>query len=119
MINSFKQINIKVIPYKEQRYPTLGDYWLDGDNIEARISQDDSKGEPLDQRFIAGILLHEMTELFIVLHRGIKIEDIDRYDMVYKGSEPGNNPQAPYHSAHIVALETEELFYSEVEYEGT
>jgi hypothetical protein len=110
-----KDIHIKIIPYAEMRYPSLGDYWIDGDNIEVRISGNRKNGEALDEREIAGIILHELTELFIVLHRGIDMDAITVYDKAYKGSDPGTNPKAPYHREHMTAMEVEELFYDEVE----
>ena len=110
-----KNINIKIIPYKEMRYDTLGDYWISKNSIEIRIASHNKYGEKLERREIQGFILHELMELFIVMHRKIPIEAIDKFDMEYKGSDPGMNPNAPYHREHMTAMEVEEMFYSEVE----
>jgi hypothetical protein len=107
-----KEIIIKVIPQNKQRYPTLGDYWIEKDSLQVRVSED------ADWRREWGIILHELFEYGIVLYRGIDIKKIDEYDINYRGNDPGTNPKAPYHTEHMSALEIEETFYNEVNYTG-
>ena len=36
-----------------------------------------------------------------------RIEKIDKFDMGYKGDDPGLDPKAPYHREHMKCLELE------------
>ena len=118
--NMIKEINIKVIPYREQRYETYGDYWFDENKVlQVRASSEDNNGRPFDSRFIYGIILHELFELGVVQYRNISIDKIEEFDKAYLGSDPGSHPEAPYHKEHMKALAVEEMFYQEVEFDGT
>ena len=104
-------INVLIIPQHEQRYETWGDYWWSAPGVlEVRIS--------FRKNWLVsfGILLHELYELGLVLHRGIPFDQIDEFDKAYKGSDPGAHPSAPYHVEHMAALEVEEMWYSAVEH---
>lgn len=103
-------ICIKTIPHTEQRYPTTGDYWIDADGImQVRISE---LGNPA---FEWAVLVHELTEIALVLHRGIKIEDIDAFDIQFEANrtnnidEPGDDPSAPYQNEHCLATAAERM----------
>ena len=107
------QIIIKIIPDTKQRIKgSLGDYWLEGDTLQVRVSQD------ADWRREWGIILHELDEFGICLHRGIEEPIIQAFDESYKGNDPGTHPTAPYHKEHQHAEEVEEMFYEAVNYEG-
>src|SRR5262249_16119866 len=98
------QINFKDIPHQEQRYPTVGDYWLDGDTWQFRISK------MSDWRYEILVLIHEIVEWVWVQYKEIKLEHIDALDIQFEkdreegkhaeDEEPGDGPQAPYHWAH-------------------
>ena len=99
-------IQIKTIPHDEQRYPTVGDYWLDPvtGRLEIRVS------DMGNWKYEALVAIHELAEYLQITHEGVPIEDIDRFDIEFERgrrsddfSEPGNNPQAPYFLAHQVA----------------
>ena len=119
MILKGTKINIEIIPLKEQRYVTYGDYWFDENNVlQVRASKEDIHGNPFDERFIYGIILHELFEFGIISHKGISIDKIEEFDKLYNGSDPGSHPEAPYHKEHMEALAVEEMFYNHVDYNG-
>jgi hypothetical protein len=103
------RINIEFIPAVEQRYPTCGDYWIDerGDwQIRVSNMQDD--------RSMKAVAIHELEEMILVVQRGIPIESIDKFDMLFEQQrrpnediEPGDSPAAPYHEEHTFATAAE------------
>lgn len=93
------RINIETIPHEKQRYPTVGDYWEDNDELQqVRVS------EMQDWRYEALVAVHELIEMILVKHRGISEESITEFDIAFEQSrevgrvlgEPGNDPRAPY-----------------------
>lgn len=104
-MKNLPKIVIDVIPHKKQRYPTCGDYFKKKGELHVRISKMNSKHEFL-------VLMHEMIEWFLINEKGISIKSIDDFDILYEetktdNSEPGNDPNAPYHDAHVYATEIE------------
>lgn len=107
-------ILIKTIPFDSMRYPSCGDYWIDPDGtIQVRIA------EMEDSRHVSCILLHEITELLLVLQRKIPIESIDKFDMDFEDNrapgnfdEPGDDPDSPYENCHNLATGIERIFAS-------
>ena len=94
-------------------------YWFDENNVlQVRASKEDIHGNPFDERFIYGIILHELFEFGIISHKGISIDKIEEFDKLYNGSDPGSHPEAPYHKEHMEALAVEEMFYNHVDYNG-
>lgn len=106
------KIVIETIPHDKQRYPTVGDYWIDEDGtMQVRISDLGNPG------YEQAVVLHELTELFLVLHCGIAIEDIDKFDIAFEAArmvedtdEPGDHPDAPYQQQHCYATAVERMF---------
>jgi hypothetical protein len=107
------KINIETIPHSQQRYPTVGDYWVDPDGtLQIRISD---LGNAIYEQAVA---LHELTEMFLVLNRGISIGDIDAFDIEFERKrigpedidEPGDDPKAPYQNEHCYATAVERMF---------
>lgn len=104
-----KQINIKFIDAKYQRYPTCGDYWETEDTIEIRITKQK------DLRYNLLILLHEMIEYILTERAGIKEEDILEYDKIWNkkvytaAEEPGDEKDCPYRKQHRTAENFERL----------
>jgi hypothetical protein len=104
-------IQIKTIPHDQQRYDTVGDYWVDDAEGKLQIRVSDMG----NWRYEALVAFHELAEYLMVTHQEIKIEEIDLFDMTYEGargvgdtqSEPGNSPDAPYHDAHLTATDLE------------
>ncbi len=112
-------IHIKTIPHKEQRYPTLGDYWRDEDKKQqVRISDLENN----DYAFL--IAIHELVEWYLTEKRGIKEEDIMAFDeqferereqgMVHAPKEPGFDPRAPYIKEHTFATDIEKQLAKEL-----
>lgn len=109
------KIVIEFIPGKTQRYPTVGDYWIDDDgNWQIRVSQ------MRDKRSEIAVALHELFEMGSVMHVGIPIEKIDEFDIKFEveresgehpvDSEPGDDPLAPYHRDHVNAEVAERIY---------
>src|SRR5712691_3525009 len=77
-----RNITIKVIPDSKQRYETSGDYWIDKrGTIQVRISKSEN------WRYEALLLIHELTEMFLCIDRGVSFKAIDRFDMTFKGDK--------------------------------
>ena len=108
------QIHVQVIPHSEQKYETCGDWWWAEDTLEIRVSE---LGDPAWEFLIAA---HEMDEAMGCRKDGIKVEDIDAFDLAYENarkdkanapcgckpteiSEPGDDPHAPYFKWHQIA----------------
>jgi hypothetical protein len=107
-------INFKVIPHKEQRYETFGDYWWDESGVlQARISD---IGD--DDMHFAGFL-HEVFEAYSTNKKGVKEPDIMAFDEMFNketdeglhkiDDEPGEDPRAPYKEDHLFANVLEKL----------
>src|SRR6266436_2132854 len=110
-----KKIVIEMIPHKTQRYPTLGDYWIDENgDWQIRVSR------MSDYRSEVAVALHELFEMASVINKGIPIEDIDAFDIMFEkereagehadGDEPGYDPRSPYVSEHFFAERIERHF---------
>lgn len=106
------EILIKTIPHSQQRYPTVGDYVFNAerDTVIFYISK---LG---DWRYEACVAIHELTEFFIIKMQGVKLEDIDKFDIAFEKrrkagntDEPGDDPKAPYRGAHCVATGVERI----------
>jgi hypothetical protein len=112
------KINYETIEHKKQRYDTVGDYWQDKRGTwQIRVSK------MSDPRYAQLVLLHELTELTLVIAADIKIAEIDKFDFAYEAAgkkqqakadcgcrlkdEPGDDPHAPYHKQHQAAMVAE------------
>ena len=66
-------------------------------------------------RYEALLLIHELTEMFLCMDRGMSFKAIDRFDMTFKATgEPGDDPKAPYHREHRFATRIERLLAREL-----
>jgi hypothetical protein len=108
-------ILLETIAHEAQRYPTVGDWVLDGDSIRIMVS----KMEPEDYSFLVG--LHELVEVWLCKKRGISQESVDAFDIEYEKkrsegdeSEPGDDPEAPYYREHQFATEIEKMMAAEL-----
>lgn len=116
------KILIESIPHESQRYPTSGDWfweesymvmllkegkpeylWVDK-TLHIRVSKMESaRSEQL-------VAIHELVEALLCFWSGVKESDVDEWDKGFEGSgEPGDHPQAPYHSQHTFATAIERL----------
>ena len=108
-IKHLLDLNIKIIEHRDQRYKTAGDYWADKNKWEIRISRMKNP----DYEFL--IMIHELVELYLTQKRGIKEEDITKFDLEHLDNEdPGSIPEAPYHKEHMFSMEVEKLIIKEL-----
>jgi hypothetical protein len=101
-----KDINIKFIDGKDQRYSTCGDYWETNNSYEFRITKQDI---PIKNLLI---LIHEMIEYTLCTDRGITEDQIMDFDLKWNklndeghtiSDEPGNALSCPYRAEHRIA----------------
>lgn len=98
------KIDIKVIPHKEQRYDTAGDWQCNKRKISLQISQ----MELMDYEFMVAV--HELIEVYLCKKAGITTEDVDKFDMSNPQlDDPGRSPKAPYHKQHMFAMKVEKM----------
>jgi hypothetical protein len=105
------KINIETIPHKQQRYPTVGDWYDEDGALQIKVSE---MGNP-DYEFL--VALHELVEVWLCKKRGISQKAVDDFDMEFEKkrekslvsvtSEPGEEPDAPYQNEHLVACGVE------------
>lgn len=110
---SLMNISIKVIPHDQQRYPTVGDYWLNPDgSLEIRVS------ESGNWKYDALVAVHELIEVLQTESAGIKEPESMAFDQLFEreceagqhgDEEPGDDPRAPYREQHIFAECVERL----------
>ena len=111
------RMHIETIPHQSQRYPTVGDYWLDDNGIEQiRVS------EMMDWRYEVLVAVHEIVEMALTRHRSIAEEAITEFDVKFEQDkekelvhgEAGDNVNAPYRREHFFATNLERLFAAEL-----
>jgi hypothetical protein len=90
-------------PYKDMRYPTVGDflYKLGVDRFNFIIAE---MGNP-DYEML--IFIHELVESYLCWKAQITEEEITAFDVQFekegKEGEPGDDPKAPYFKQHQIA----------------
>ena len=99
------RIVVQTVPLLEQRYSTLGDYWVDGDGtVQVRVTE---MGDEYHEMLCA---VHEVIEFFLCKRRGIPEPDIMAFDLAHPElPEPGEHPDAPYRKEHAFAEHIEYL----------
>jgi hypothetical protein len=105
------RINIEVIPHEVQRYPTVGDYWVEDGVQQVRVSR------LPDWRYEILVAVHEIVELALARHRGIPETVISEFDVEFermrekrlRSGEPGDHPESPYRKEHFFATNLERL----------
>jgi len=111
------RINIEVIPHEEQRYPTVGDYWMEDGVQQVRVSR------LPDWRYEILVAVHEIVELAVTRHRGIAEDLISDFDIAFEKAresgdrhgEPGDHPESPYRHEHFFATNLERLLAAELD----
>jgi hypothetical protein len=101
------KILIETIDPKKMRYPTVGDYFQDGDTFKIQVADMGND----NYNFL--VALHELIESKLCQERGIKEEDITAFDLKYEkereegkhqiNDEPGFDTAAPYRAEHTFA----------------
>lgn len=110
-------IDVKVIPHREQRYETAGDWWFNPDNTRLTIRVSRMGNEDFENL----VSLHEQTEALLCLKRGICEKQITAFDIEFEKNradgntdEPGDAPNAPYKKEHFFATSIERLIAAEL-----
>jgi hypothetical protein len=113
------KIIIETIPHNNQRYETVGDYWID-DNSDLQIRVSFMN----DWRKEMAVAIHEFAEFFTCKHNNITEEVITKFDLrfedrrkhglVPENAEPGFDHYCPYYSLHYFATCIEMLFAREI-----
>lgn len=98
-------ITIETIPHSRQRYPTAGDWQIDGSgNITIRVS------DMGDWRYNAAVAVHELVEVLLCRNDDVTMEQVDRFDLGFRGDgEPGDAQDAPYARQHCFATAVERM----------
>jgi hypothetical protein len=106
------ELYITTLPHKKQRYPTVGDYFINDGLIRIRVSEMGNE----DYEFL--VALHEIVESWLVYRRGISEPDITAFDIIHEEvggeGEPGDHPDAPYRAEHFFATTIERLMAREL-----
>lgn len=97
----------KVIPHREQAYPTVGNYIEDGHDVRIEVSNTESW-----KHFVL-ITIHELIEYAWAKHHGVSMDTIDSFDIQFEHDrsegkhspteEPGDHPDSPYRDGHRIA----------------
>jgi hypothetical protein len=108
-----QQIEVQVVPLKEQRYDTLGDYFFKKGVLHFKITD---TGNPFYNKLI---LIHELIEQTLTEAKGIKEQTILRHDLEFEklikdgkvgpDEEPGEHKNSPYRQEHLLAEIVEKL----------
>lgn len=100
------KIIIEALPKGQLRYDTLGDWLTDQEgNLLIQVQGQD----PLDDEAFL-LALHELVEAKLCHKRGISQDEVDEFDLNYKGViEPGDDPKSPYRAEHRQAMLIEHL----------
>lgn len=108
-------IAINSIHGLQQRYPTVGD-WTNSEDMTQRNIAVTEMGN-VDYEFL--VALHEMIEQHLCLKRGITMQQVDKFDLLFEAerkdgmhgisAEPGDDERAPYRREHRLATMVEQL----------
>lgn len=105
-----KKVTIEVVAHENQRYPTAGDWVMDGEDLMIFVS------ETGNDNYNYLLMVHELVEALLCERDDIEQSLVDKFDRNYekkrkKGdlSEPGDNPNAPYYEQHQVATLAEKI----------
>jgi len=103
-------VYVEVIPHKQQRYPTCGDWIVLPHGLHISVSD---TGDEASNMLVA---IHELVECFLCKADGISGKDVDDFDAAFEANrteesldEPGDHPDAPYNVQHRVADLVERL----------
>ena len=108
------RVEIKTVDPAAMRYPTAGDWeWLPDGALLLKIPE--YGGRDVSVLLVA---IHEMIEAYLCKRDGITDEQVTKFDTDNpKLEEPGDDPAAPYHRQHVVAMALEREAASTTELE--
>ena len=99
------------LPPSDLPYPTAGNWEItsSGDIVASCASLPD-----MDES-VALVMIHELVEAFICKCNGISEESVTAFDTSHlELNEPGDSPEAPYHSAHFTSMQVEKMICSSI-----
>jgi hypothetical protein len=122
-------IFIKIIPHKEQRYETVGDWQFEklhkGEQYIKVLTKEQSEflgitvSDLADERMNCLVIFHELIEALLCKFSSPEVTavQVDEFDTEFEKlrkpddeSESGDDPRAPYHSQHQIATVFEKEF---------
>jgi hypothetical protein len=97
------KLTVEILPYKDMRYNTYGDYFYDKSNTLRFQIVDHS-----NDVYTKLTLIHELVEQLLLEVKGITPDDVDRFDFDFESdtnktsiySEPGEDPSCIYKKEH-------------------
>lgn len=108
------KIIITTTDHKNQRYPTVGDWYFEKTVTEEVLQIKVSKLSDFRREML--IAVHELVEALLCYRDGVTQEQVDAFDMAYEktrpegdDSEPGDSSEAPYQRQHCVATGIERI----------
>lgn len=91
-----REIKIRTKPYKDMRYPTVGDWQEKRGVIQITVAK--------ELGLVSGLAmaLHEIVEKVKCDMTGVTEQQVDEWDMSHLlTDDPGLDPDAPYHEQHL------------------
>ncbi len=111
-------ITIRVIPHKEQRYPTVGDWRTPEEGFSGTEIVVSEMGDP-DYEFLVAI--HELIEWYLAKCHCVSAKDVTKFDEEFErkrkpgdNSEPGDQEDCPVFREHQIATVVERLLATEL-----
>ena len=113
------KIIIETIPHDQQRYPTVGDWYYEGETLHIKVS------ELGNERMVQLVAVHELVEVILCQHAGVSQESVDEFDTKFEldrkaglhtpEDEPGDDLAAPYRKQHCFATAVERMMGAEMD----
>lgn len=110
------KIAIDVVNYKDQRYPTLGDWFFEYSKdleqiLHIRVSDTGSWHSNVL------IVIHELVEALLCDRENITRSMVDEFDKSHLDSgDPGDEKDAPYRDQHCFAIAVERMMAAAMNY---
>jgi hypothetical protein len=119
-------VKLMIVPVREMRYRTLGDWQITPANPEIELPEliHVFVANLGDDRFNFLVAIHELIEAFLCKQAGITQQVVDAWDLTHlESDDPGSAKDCPYMYQHHVATKVELLVMcaaniSLVEYES-
>jgi hypothetical protein len=105
-VGVIKEIRIKFIPRKLQRYDTSYDWQIKDGVLTIRITRSKDINKKNDWRYDIEAGIHEMVEALLCDEAGITDKVVDEWDMGFEHTgafSGGNHPASPYRREHFFA----------------
>jgi hypothetical protein len=102
--------DVQVIPHAEQRYDTVGDWYMDEMDTDEPIMHI-RVSNTANWRYHLCLIVHEMVEATMCVAEEITSEQVDAFDKKFmadgRPGEPGDDELAPYYHQHQEATHIE------------